>query len=59
MSRNPRIALVGGCEGSVRWSGTPKNARKYNEALSSSMRRPELSGEVMADMLPLPGASPQ
>src|SRR3954454_18914943 len=39
MSRNPRTALTGVPSGAFTDSGTPKNARKYREAESSSRRR--------------------
>jgi hypothetical protein len=43
MSRNPRTALTGVPSGARTESGTPKNARKYSEAESSSI---SLSGPV-------------
>ena len=39
MSRKPRTALTGVPSGAVNDSGTPKNARKYSDAESSSSRR--------------------
>src|SRR3954462_1296288 len=39
MSRNPRTALIGLPSGAFTDSGTPKKARKYRDAESSSMRR--------------------
>ena len=48
-SRNPRTALTGVPSGAL-ISGTPKNARKYIEALSSSIRRP--GAEVSAAVTP-------
>ena len=47
MSRKPRTALVGGSAGELRGSGTPKNARKYRLAESSSISR-----SVMAVIVP-------
>src|SRR5699024_103204 len=38
-SSSPRTALMGVPSGAVIDSGTPKNARKYRLAVSSSMRR--------------------
>ena len=35
LQRDMRSALVGVSSGVVRWSGTPKKARKYNEAESN------------------------
>src|SRR5580700_1842184 len=43
MSSSPRTALTGVPSGARTVSGTPKNARKYNEALSSSISEPTLS----------------
>ena len=48
MSRKPRSALVGVSSGLLRWSGTPKKARKYSEAESSSMRRSGMRPRVAA-----------
>ena len=39
MSSNPRTALTGVPSAALHLSGTPKNARKYSEAESSSIRR--------------------
>src|SRR5271154_1587072 len=43
VSSSPRTALTGVPSGARTVSGTPKNARKYNEALSSSISEPTLS----------------
>src|SRR6516162_7634115 len=42
MSSSPRTALTGVPSGARTVSGTPKNARKYSEAVSSSMSEPTL-----------------
>src|SRR5580704_2884059 len=42
MSSSPRTALTGVPSGAWTVSGTPKNARKYSEAVSSNMSEPTL-----------------
>ena len=52
MSSSPRTAFTGVPSGALKLSGTPWKARKYNDAVSSSISRLPGSGVSHAAILP-------